>query len=73
MRLLRVSQATSASIPAPDLQPADALYPEAQLVLGSGVMTVQDSGQFNVSAPVSGREAVNTAERLLRLFQQAPR
>jgi tetratricopeptide (TPR) repeat protein len=73
MRLLRVSQATSASIPAPDLQPADALYPEAQLVLGSGVMMVQDSGQFNVSGPVSGREAVNTAERLLRVFQQAPR
>jgi len=73
IRLLRLSQAATQPISAPDLQPTDALYAEAQLVLSSGVMTLQDSGQFNVSGPVSGGEAVRTAERLLRVFQQVSR
>lgn len=72
MRILSISPATTSPVSAPDLDPTDALYPEAQLVLGSGVMTLQDSGSFNVSGEVPGREAVRSAERLLRIFQQAP-
>lgn len=72
IRLLGVSRPISQPIAAPDLDPANALFPAAQLVLGSGVMTLQDSGSFNGSGVVSGREAVRSAERLFRLFQQVP-
>ncbi|HLH31246.1 MAG TPA: S-layer homology domain-containing protein [Terriglobia bacterium] len=72
MRVLGLSPALIQPVTAPDLEPTSALYPEAELVLGSGVMTLQDSGSFNVSGEVSGKEAVRSAERLARIFQQAP-
>src|SRR5215475_5258641 len=72
MRLLSVSPKTTQPIAAPDLASTSALYKEAQLVLDSGVMTLQDSGSFNVSGVVSGREAVRSAETLNRIFQQLP-
>jgi hypothetical protein len=72
IRVLGLSPAAPPPNPAPDLDPTSTLYPEAQLVLGSGVMTLQDSGSFNVSGGVSGQEAVRSAERLFRIFQQAP-
>jgi S-layer homology domain len=72
MRLLKVSPETPQPIAAPDLASTSALYPEAQLVLGSGVMALQDSGSFNVSGVVSGKEAVRSAETLNRIFQQLP-
>jgi tetratricopeptide (TPR) repeat protein len=72
IRVLGLSQAAPPPNAAPDLDPTSALYPEAQLVLGLGLMTLQDSGSFNVSGEVSGKEAVRSAERLFRLFQQAP-
>ncbi|HEY2384704.1 MAG TPA: S-layer homology domain-containing protein [Terriglobia bacterium] len=72
IRLLGVSQPAAQPIAAPDLDPANALYPEAQLVVASGVMTLQDSGSFNVSGVVPGREAVKSTERLFHIFQQAP-
>jgi len=72
MRLLGVSPKTTQPIAAPDLASTSALYKEAQLVLGSGVMALQDSGSFNVSGVVSGREAVRSAETLNRIFQQLP-
>jgi tetratricopeptide (TPR) repeat protein len=70
MRVLGMSAGTSQPIPASDLDPASAIYPEVQMVLSSGVMTLSDSGSFSVSGQVSGREAVNAAERVLRVFQQ---
>jgi tetratricopeptide (TPR) repeat protein len=73
MRLLKASPETPQPIAAPDLAATSALYPEARLVLGSGVMTLQDSGSFNVSGVVSGKEAVRSAETLNRIFQQLPR
>jgi hypothetical protein len=72
IRLLGLSPAVPPPNAAPDLDPTSALYPEAQLVLGLGLMTLQDSGSFNVSGEVSGKEAVRSAERLFRIFQQAP-
>ena len=72
IRLLSLSPAATPPSSAPDLDPASALYPEAQLVLGLGVMTLQDSGSFNVSGLVSGKEAVRSVEQLFRVFQQAP-
>jgi tetratricopeptide (TPR) repeat protein len=71
MRMVGVSAGTSQPISATDLDPASAIYPEVQMVLSSGVMTLSDSGSFSVSGQVSGSEAVNAAERVLRVFQQA--
>jgi hypothetical protein len=72
MRLLSVSPKTTEPIDAPDLASTSALYKEAQLVLDSGVMTLQDSGSFNISGVVTGREAIRSAETLNRIFQQLP-
>jgi tetratricopeptide (TPR) repeat protein len=67
-RMLGVSQADGPPISAPDLVPGSPLYRELQLVLGSGLLSLDNAGNFNVSGPVSGGEAVNTAEKLLRLI-----
>ena len=72
-RLLSLSPASVRPIAAPDLAPTNAQYPEVQLVLGYGLMTLEDSGRFNVSGLVSGREAVRSADQLLRTFQQIQR
>jgi tetratricopeptide (TPR) repeat protein len=72
VRMLGVSQQEPSPITAPDLVPGSALYRELQLVLGYGLLSLDSSGNFNVSAPVGGEEAVNTAEKLLRLIQQKP-
>src|SRR6185436_16257171 len=69
VRLLGVSQPEQQPISAPDLVPGSALYRELQLVLGYGLLSLDNAGNFNVSAPVGGEEAVNTAEKLLRLIQ----
>jgi tetratricopeptide (TPR) repeat protein len=70
VRILGVSQKEAPPIAAPDLVPGSPLYRELQLVLGYGLLSLDSSGTFNVSAPVAGEEAVNTAEKLLRLVQQ---
>jgi len=67
-RMLGVSQQEHQPITAPDLVPGSALYRELQLVLGYGLLSLDNAGYFNISAPVSGEEAVNTAEKLLRLL-----
>jgi hypothetical protein len=72
-RLIGVSAPAASPIAASDLAPANALYPDVQLVLGSGLMTLQDSGSFDVSGDVSGRQAVSSADRLVRTFQQVQR
>jgi Flp pilus assembly protein TadD len=72
-RLLGVSGGAGTPIAAPDLAPANALYSDVQLVLGSGIMTLQDSGSFDVSGDVSGQLAVHSADRLVRTFQQLQR
>ena len=72
-RLLNLSPGAAPPIAAPDLAPTNAQYADIELVLGFGVMTLEDSGSFNVNGAVPGREAVRSAERLLRAFQQAQR
>jgi tetratricopeptide (TPR) repeat protein len=70
VRMLGVSPREQSPISAPDLVPGSALYRELQLVLGYGLLSLDNAGNFNISAPVGGEEAVNTAEKLLRLIQQ---
>jgi Flp pilus assembly protein TadD len=71
-RLLQVPD-QRASISAPDVSSTNAMYPEIQLVLGNSIMALEDSGSFNVGGQVSGAQAARSADRLLRIFQQAPR
>ena len=71
-RLLRVPD-QHASISAPDVATTNAIYSEIQLVLGNSIMGLEDSGSFNLGGSVSGRQAVRSVDRLLRIFQQAGR
>ena len=72
-RLIGLSDSPSSPIAPSDLAPTNAMYPDIQLVLASGLLTVGDSGSFDVSGRVSGPQAVRAAERLLRTFQQVQR
>jgi tetratricopeptide (TPR) repeat protein len=72
-RLLKLSPGTTAAVTPPDVGPTNTRYPDVQLVLGYGVMDLENSGSFNVGGYVSGQEAVGSASRLLRSFQQAQR
>ena len=72
-QVLGLSPVTSPPIPTPDVAPTNTQYPDIQLVLGRGLMTLQDSGVFGISDDVSGQDAIRAAERLLRSFQQAQR
>jgi tetratricopeptide (TPR) repeat protein len=73
-RLLRVTPSSGqpAQLSPPDVTASHALYAEIQQVLDSGVMTL-DSGKFNVTGRVSGRQAVESVDRLMRIFQQGQR
>lgn len=70
--LLGLRANTNPPISITDMAPTNAQYADVQLVLGYGLMNVQDSGAFSVSAELSGRDAVGAAARLLETFQQAP-
>jgi tetratricopeptide (TPR) repeat protein len=72
-RLIGVSGNQATSVVAADVGPTNALYQDVQLVLGSGLMTLEDAGAFDVSGRVSGGQAVRAIERLLRSFQQERR
>ena len=71
IRLLSLSPSAAPPVSAPDVAPANTLYADVHLVLGYGLMALQDSGGFGVSDDLSGGDAVRAAERLLRTFQQA--
>jgi tetratricopeptide (TPR) repeat protein len=70
VRMLGVPLREQPPVAAPDLVPGSALYRELQLVLGYGLVSLDSSGNFNIAAPVSGEEAVSTAEKLFRLIQR---
>lgn len=67
VRLLSVSPSTAPPIPVSDLDSGNAIYPEIQLVLGHGLMTLDSAGTFGINGELSGEEAVPAVERLLRL------
>ena len=73
IRMLGLSPNSAAPVATPDVAPTNTQYADIQPVLGFGLMSVQDSGNFDVSGDVSGRDAVHAADRLLRTFQQAQR
>lgn len=69
-RLLGVSAGDSTWITPLDVVPDSTLYRELEPVLSYGLLLLDNAGNFNIAAPVSGEEAVNTAEKLLRLTQK---
>lgn len=71
--LLGLSATSAPPVSLPDLALTNARYREVQLALGYGLLNLEDSGSFNVSGDVTGKEAVVAAERLLRSFQQLQR
>jgi len=73
IQVLGLSPITVAPIATPDVASTNAQYPDIQLVLGRGLMMLQDSGGFGISGDISGQDAIRAAERLLRSFQQAQR
>ena len=71
IRLLGLSPNDNPRIPTTDVVPTNTQYRDVQLVLGYAVMSVHDSGAFDISGELPGREAVVAAERLLKTFQQS--
>src|SRR5213593_907012 len=71
IRLVGLSPTDNPPIPIPDVVPTNTQYADVQLVLGYALMSVHDSGTFDISGELPGREAVVAAERLLKAFQQA--
>jgi tetratricopeptide (TPR) repeat protein len=69
IRSLSLSLKDAPPITAPDLVPGSSLYRELQLVLDHGLLGLDDAGNFNVLAPLRGEEAVNAAEKLLRIIR----
>jgi hypothetical protein len=70
--LLGVSPVMTASTTPSDVVPGSTLYRELQPVLDFELLLLDNTGSFNVGAPVRGEEAVNTAEKLLRLLAKNP-
>jgi tetratricopeptide (TPR) repeat protein len=67
-RLLGLSSSDAAPISPLDVVPNSTLYRELQPVLSYKLLSLDNAGNFNVGAPVGGEEAVNIAEKLLRLI-----
>jgi tetratricopeptide (TPR) repeat protein len=67
IRLLDLNPTTAPVIPLQDVASSDALYGDIQVVVSSDLISLEDSGSFDVNGKVSGEEAVRAIERLLRL------
>jgi tetratricopeptide (TPR) repeat protein len=67
-RLLGGIAGSGPPIPAPDLAPSHASYGEVQLVLQSGLLSLDEAGNFGIKEHVSGKQAVSAAARLLGLI-----
>jgi tetratricopeptide (TPR) repeat protein len=70
-RLLHLFPQETPPISPLDVVPGSTLYRELQPVLGFGLLSLDNAGNFDVSAPVGGEEAVNIAEKLLRLIDKS--
>jgi tetratricopeptide (TPR) repeat protein len=57
----------------PDLPPGHLSYPAASLAVESGVMSTVEGGEFQLSRPVTGAEAVAAVKKLEDLSGRRPR
>jgi tetratricopeptide (TPR) repeat protein len=67
MRVLSVSPNGAPPIATADVSQRSPFHADVQLVLGYDLMTLDDAGNFNLDAEISGEEAVWTVEKLLLL------
>ena len=67
IRLLGLTPTAAPVFPLQDVSSSDALFGDIQLVVSSDLISLEDSGSFDVDGKVSGEEAVHAIERLLRL------
>jgi tetratricopeptide (TPR) repeat protein len=70
IRLLSISPNNTPPIPVTDVVSSSILYSEIQLVVGLGLMNLDDAGNFNVTSSMSGKEAVSAVEHLLALSRR---
>ena len=70
VRLLSISPNNAPPIPITDVLPSNMLYPEIQWVVGLGLMSLDDAGNFNLNGDVPGIEAVRALEHLLALSRR---
>src|SRR2546430_5726741 len=68
IRLLGLPANGNPPISITDMAPTNAQYADVQLVLGYRLISVQDSGAFDVPTALSGREAILAAAHLLQTF-----
>ncbi len=68
-RLLSVPASNVPPIPVSDLAQSNPVYLDVQLVLGYGLMGLDDAGRFNVNARVNGADTVRAIEKLLGLVR----
>ena len=68
IRLLGLTPTAAPVFPLQDVSSSDALFGDIQLVVSSDLISLEDSGSFDVDGKVSGEEAVRAIERLLRLY-----
>jgi tetratricopeptide (TPR) repeat protein len=66
-RLLSISMPNAPPVPTTDVDSNNALYREVQVVVTHGLMTLDETGSFNISSQVSGENGVRSLERLLNL------
>ncbi len=62
--LVGVPAATAPPVPITDVVPGNAIYRQIQMVLNSGLMSLDDAGNFNAAGRVPGQDAVRAVERL---------
>jgi tetratricopeptide (TPR) repeat protein len=65
VRLLNVTLPAAPPVSASDVSRTNVLFPEIELIVTHGLMTVDESGNFNIYGTVSGESAVQAIERLL--------
>jgi hypothetical protein len=69
-QVLSLSPSNAPPITPLDVVPDSPLFRELQPVLGYGLLTLDNAGNFNVGGLVRGEEAVFIAEKLHRLLHK---
>jgi tetratricopeptide (TPR) repeat protein len=64
--MLGLTPPVAPRIPLHDVDASNAAFKDIQTAIGLGLVGLDDSGNFNVDAPISGQDAVHAMERLLR-------
>lgn len=64
---LNIAKSEAPAIPLTDVASTNARYREIQVAMSYGLMTLDDSGNFNVTGTTSGEEAVRAVSHILDL------